>query len=108
MAMEEKQTENVQAENNQMGASQEILEKIRDQEQIRRFCVFPIAIAFIVIVVAILSVTTKKHCFVDMPLFVIFSLVSLILIVMMINRGRELSNRINRMIEEEGGLKCRW
>ena len=108
MAMEEKQTENVQAENNQMGASLEILEEIRDREQIRRFCVFPIAIAFIVIVVAILSVMIKKHCFVDMPLFVIFSLVSLILIVMMINRGRELSKRINRMIEKEGELKCRW
>ena len=102
MALEEKQTENVQTENNQMEARQETLEEIRDREQIRRFCVIPIAIVFILIVVAILSTIIKKHCFVDMPLFVILSLVSLILIVMMINRGRELSNRINRILEERG------
>lgn len=89
-------------EENKKEGRMESLEEIRDREQIRRLCVIPIAIEFIVIVVAILSVIIKKHCFVDMPLFVILSLVSLILIVMMINRGRELSNRINRILEERG------
>ena len=80
----------------------ESLEEIRHREQFRRLCVVPIAIAFVLTVVAILYMIVKIHCFVDIPLFVILAVVSLILIRMMIVRGRELSNRIDRMIEERG------
>lgn len=88
----------------QMQIEKEIrcLEELQDQARNNRFYFFPLAIGTLAILILVLYVVIKGHCFIDMPLFVILAVIAICLMKDLFVKNQKLCDRISERLGERG------
>ena len=61
---------------------------------------YPFAVGCLTVIVLILYAIVKEHCLVDMPLFILLSVLALVFLCLLQRENRKLCVRIEAMLEE--------
>lgn len=78
----------------------ERLEKTLTEQKIKRILFYPYAVSCLGILVMILYLIIKGHCFVDLPLLMILAVLTVLFLWMQLKENQKLCDRIETMLEE--------
>ena len=78
------------------------LKQIQEQAESSKLRNFLLLIGILPVFILVLYVIIRKHCFVDLPLFVILAVVAIWLMGKLFVKNKELCNRISEVLEERG------
>ena len=78
------------------------LKQIQEQAESSKLRNFLLLIGILPIFILVLYIIIRKHCFVDLPLFVILAVVAIWLMGRLFVKNQELCNRISEILGERG------
>ena len=78
------------------------LKQIQEQAESSKLRNFLLLLGILPVFILVLYVIIRKHCFVDLPLFVILAVVAIWLMGRLFVKNQELCNRISEVLEERG------
>lgn len=78
------------------------LKQIQEQAESSKLRNFLLFLGILPIFILVLYIIIRKHCFVDLPLFIILAVVAIGLMGRLFVKNQELCKRISEMLEEKG------
>ena len=78
------------------------LKQMREQAESSKLRNFLLLIGILPIFILVLYIIIRKHCFVDLPLFLILTVVAIWLMGRLFVKNQKLCNRISEVLEERG------
>ena len=78
------------------------LKQIQEQAESSKLRNFLLLLGILPIFILVLYIIIRKHCFVDLPLFIILAVVAIGLMGRLFVKNQELCNRISEVLEGSG------
>lgn len=78
------------------------LKQIQEQAESSKLRNFLLLLGILPIFILVLYIIIRKHCFVDLPLFIILAVVAIGLMGRLFVKNQELCKRISEVLEESG------
>lgn len=78
------------------------LKQIQEQAESSKLRNFLLLLGILPIFILVLYIIIRKHCFVDLPLFIILAVVAIGLMGRLFVKNQELCNRISEVLEQSG------
>lgn len=78
----------------------ERLETVLTEQKVKKLMYYPFAVGCLTVIVLILYAIVKGHCLVDLPLFILLSVLALVFLCLLQRENRKLCVRIEAMLEE--------
>lgn len=76
------------------------LETVLAGQKVKKLLYYPFAVSCLAVIVLILYAIVQAHCLVDLPLFVILTVLTVACLFFMQRENRRLCGRIEEMLEE--------
>ena len=76
------------------------LEKMLDEQKAKQILFYPYAVGCVGVLVMLLYLVVKGHCFVDLPLLVLLAVLAAVLLWLQLRENQRLCDRVEEMLEE--------
>lgn len=76
------------------------LEKTLEEQKAKQILFYPYAVGCIGVLLMILYLVIKEHCFVDLPLLIILAVLTAVFLTLQLKENKRLCDRVEMMLEE--------
>ncbi len=76
------------------------LEKTLEEQKAKQILFYPYAVGCIGVLLMILYLVIKGHCFVDLPLLIILAVLTAVFLTLQLKENKRLCDRVEMMLEE--------